>query len=448
LRSPSASPAEARSAKAFRWLLRKEWRELTRARAWWAMLALVGPLVGVSFINAVRTYGEASAGAATGGGEAFSPLDGVWSPTFSAYELIAIFLLPFVAIRLMTADRQSGALKLELQRPISPFARVGAKAIVLLGGWIAAGAAAIAAGVLWASYGGHTYAPELAAVVLGHLLNAALTIGLAAAAATVTEHPSTAAIATLGVTIGTWAVSFIAAVQGGVWETIAGYTPMAMVSMFQHGLVRADVVLIALALAATGFGVAGIWIEIGKSIQTRLVRTAALAGTAALAVTIASFVRPSWDLSENRRNSFSESDEAALRHLPGRLQMEVHLAQRDPRRFDLEVHALAKLRRVRPDVEVTYIARTSIGLFEQADPGYGEIRYNMNGRQAVSRVTTAEGVLETIYDLAGVTVPADNEAPYKGYPLTARPTGAPLIFYVLWPVLTAALGIAINRRTR
>jgi len=45
-------------------------------------------------------------------------------------------------------------------------------------------------------------------------------------------------------------------------------------------------------------------------------------------------------------------------------------------------------------------------------------------------------------------VPADNEAPYKGYPLTARPAGAPLIFYVLWPVLTAALGIAINRRTR
>ena len=83
-------------------------------------------------------------------------------------------------------------------------------------------------------------------MALGHLLNAGLTIALAAAAASLTEHPSTAAILTLSVTVGTWIVNFVAAVQGGIWERAAGYTPTAMVAEFQHGLVRLDVVLVAL----------------------------------------------------------------------------------------------------------------------------------------------------------------------------------------------------------
>ena len=89
----------------------------------------MGPLVGVSFISAVRTYAEASGsnGTTAGVGEAFSPLIGIWAPTFSACELAAAFLLPFVAIRLVAGDRQSGALKLELQHPMSTFARIAAQ---------------------------------------------------------------------------------------------------------------------------------------------------------------------------------------------------------------------------------------------------------------------------------------------------------------------------------
>src|SRR5207244_7518421 len=102
---------------------------------------------------------------------------------------------------------------------------------------------------------------ELAAVVAGHVLNAALTIALAAAAASLTDHPSTAAIVTLSVTVGTWIINFIAAVHGGVWERAAGYTPTAMVAEFQHGLVRLDVLFVALALIGAGLGLSAIWID-------------------------------------------------------------------------------------------------------------------------------------------------------------------------------------------
>jgi ABC-2 type transport system permease protein len=113
-------------------------------------------------------------------------------------------------------------LKLELQHPMPTFARISAKALVLGTGWLVASMAPVIAIVLWCSYGGSLYLPELLSVIAGHLLNAGLTIALAAATASVTEHPSTAAILTLSVTVGTWILNFIAAGHGGLWEQAAG----------------------------------------------------------------------------------------------------------------------------------------------------------------------------------------------------------------------------------
>src|SRR5213596_613351 len=140
----------SRRPSAMWWLLDKEHRELVSSRAWWVMLAAIGPLVGVSFISAVRTYGEASGlnGTAAGVGEAFSPLVGIWAPTFSACELAAVFLLPFVVIRIVAGDRQGGALKLELQHAMPAPGRVAAKGLILLLGWVIASVPVMAAIVL------------------------------------------------------------------------------------------------------------------------------------------------------------------------------------------------------------------------------------------------------------------------------------------------------------
>ncbi len=434
---------------AWAWLLEKEWRELVASRSWWLMLLLIGPLVGVSFISAVRTYAEASGlnGTSAGVGEAFSPLVGIWGPTFSACEIAAVFLLPFVAIRLVGGDRQSGALKIELQHPMAPFTRVATKALVLLAGWFVASAAPAAAVVLWSSYGGAVYPPELATVVFGHLLNASLTIALAAAAAAIADHPSTAAIITLSVTVGTWIVNFVAAVQGGLWETIAGYTPTAMVAGFQHGLVRADVVLTALVLVCGGLGLSAVWMRLGVAVRRRVRDSIALGAIVVVALFASTFATASWDTSENRNNSFSREDEDALRQIGSPLRIEVHLAPQDPRRFDLEHRALAKLRRVMPALQVDYVSATSIGLLEQTGESYGEIRYELGGRRAVSRATTAESVLETIYALAGVLPRATNaEDVFRGHPLAAYPRGAAALFYGIWPATVLAAGAFVRRR--
>jgi hypothetical protein len=428
----------------------KEWRGLLASRAWWIFLLAMGPLVGVSFISAVRTYGElsglngTSAGAA-GVGEAFSPLVGIWAPTFSACEIAAVFLLPFVAIRLLAGDRQNGTLKIELQHPMPALAKVGAKAIVLVGAWIVALAAPLAAIALWKSYSGSIYAPEVAAVAGGHMLNAALTIGIALAMASFTEHPSTAAILTLAVTVGTWIVSFVAAVSGGIWERLAGYTPTAMVSEFQHGLIDLNVTLVALIITAAGIAVAAIWIRLGVPVRRRVAESLAVVAVAAATAAACVRVNVSWDASEARANSFTEADEAALRSIHQPLSIEAHLAPEDPRRFDLDHRTLDRLRRVMPRLQVSYVSSTTIGLFEQTNPHYGEIVYDLGGKKAVSRLTTTEGVLETIYSLAGVEPAAESDDVFRGHPLAAAPNGAALIFYIVWPAVVLAAMFSFRR---
>lgn len=418
------------------------------SRSWWVMLALIGPLVGVSFINAVRSYAEASGqgGTAAGLADALFPLDGVVAPTFSAYEIAASFLLPFVAIRAIAGDRTSGALKLELQQGMTPVSMIAAKALVLGAGWLLAAVPIILAGVLWASYGGSLYAPEIGSLALGHLLNAAMVISLAAAAASLAEHPSTAAILVLAFTVGTWVLGFVAAFQGGIWEQIAGYTPSEMLQAFRRGLVRLDLMLAAVVLITASLGLAAVWMRLGVAVRQRAVESVVILCSAAILAFASSYAKPSWDVSENERNSFSESTAAILRTIAAPLKIEAHLAPEDPRRFDLEQQTLSKLRRTMPDVTVDYASATATGLFEQTSEHYGEIWYELGGKRIVGRATTTDAVLDAIYELAGIQPPQEGGAGHRGHPLAARPVGAIPLFYIVWPLAVLGIGLFFQRR--
>src|SRR6476620_6905870 len=91
------------------------------SRAFSLMLLMIGPLVGHGFITAVATYAEASgiAGGPSALAQGLSPLDGILVPAFGAYDLAVTLLFPFVAIRLVSEEKGSGAGKLLLQSPAS-----------------------------------------------------------------------------------------------------------------------------------------------------------------------------------------------------------------------------------------------------------------------------------------------------------------------------------------
>ena len=417
-------------------LVRKEIAELAASRAFWLLLLIVGLLTGQSFITAMNAYAEASG---IGGGpsalaQGLSPLDGILTPTLGAYDLAITLLLPFVVIRLIASEKSSDALKLMLQWPASIERQIAAKVVALIAAWIVSLIPFFIALMLWRGYGGHVYAAEVVNLLAGYTLRFLLTASIAMAAASLMSGAANAAIVVLAFTIGTWALDFIAAGRGGILQTLASFTPTATLRAFERGLLRIDVVLVMLILSIFGFAIAANWLHLGRSIRARVAGTSVLLIlTAIVIVNVLMFVKVSFDVSENRRNSFSRADERVLASIDAPLTITVYLSSEDPRMMDFENNVLLKLRRSMRDVTVIYPLAGRSGLFEN-DARYGTIEYRLGAKSAMNRSTTEEIVLDTIYDVAGVRAPAREASAYAGYPLAKKPTGAPLVFYVLWPV--------------
>jgi len=400
-------------------------------------------------VTAVASYAEASG---AGGGPAalaqgLSPLDGIVVPALCAYDLIATFFLPFVAIRLVAAERESGAGALLAQTTAGLPLRLAVKGLVLAVGGLAACLPGALALVLWRSYGGPLAFPETAAVWGGHALHALLLAAIAFAAAAVCRGSASAAIATLAVTVGTWALDFVAQGRGGLLARLAPFTPAAALHAFERGDVRLAAVTVLCAASAAAVAFAAVWLDPFRIVPRKLVATGALLAALALAVAAASALRTSWDLAEDRRSSLPRADEAALSQLAQPVRITVHLSPEDPKLYDLESNVLAKLRRVIPDLTVTYAAAGRTGLFAN-DGAYGEVWYQVGAKKTQLRSTTEPIVLGEIYRLAGVAPPpAAAVAPYPGYPLAVTPRGAAPLFYLAWP-LAVGLAFAASRGRR
>src|SRR5438309_8270802 len=137
LRSPDAVIARR---VPLRPLLVKEIAGIVSGRALWTMLLILCPIVGFSFFQAVSLYGEASASAsdapvlATG----LSPLDGILVPTFGAFYVAVTLLFPFVAIRALGREKETGTLRLLVQLPYRMPTLIAAKAAAVTGAWLIA----------------------------------------------------------------------------------------------------------------------------------------------------------------------------------------------------------------------------------------------------------------------------------------------------------------------
>ena len=179
-----------------RLLLIQEIRNLLPAPPLWIMLLLLALLVGYSFLQAEQIYSQASQTArsfpqlAAG----MQPLTGIFVPTFGAYYLSQTLLLPFVAIRLVGMDRQSGALKLLLQLKLAPWQLAAVKLAVLAMVWAVSLVPALSALGCWLLQGGHIHPPEILLLLLGHGLYSLVVITLAMFAATVSDSLPTAAM--------------------------------------------------------------------------------------------------------------------------------------------------------------------------------------------------------------------------------------------------------------
>jgi ABC-2 type transport system permease protein len=423
-------------------LFRHELREVLVSRALWSMVFVSALLVGFSFLQAVQLYSGSSQNAQRLPqlAASLSPLDGIVIPTFGGVYLMNTFLLPFVAIRLIGNEKQTGALKLLLQLPIGPNRTIGVKLIALGVGWLIALVPTLSALLIWSTLlGGHLYVPELLSVFLGHALYALVIVGFAFLAASLTESSATAAIVTLSFTLGAWILEFAGGAGSGLVKAIAAFSLSPALRGLERGLFGSPTALTLLVLGLGFLALTVVWLPPGVSRTQKLIRSGAVAGIAAQALLLVIQLPLYVDVSEDHRNSFNPADERALRQMTRELKVQVNLAANDSRLRDLERNVLTKLQRTAPHVTITYSESSGSGLLGgTSGQNYGLVTFTYAGRQGASRATTSREVLPLIHKLAGNTVVPDPTAAYPGYPLVTDASAAGVWFYVGLPVLAVA----------
>src|SRR5205823_7392129 len=129
----------------------KEMWEVLGGRALWTMLLLMCPLIGYSYFQALSLYADASIAGQQSPvlASSLSPLDGVLVPTFGASYVAITLLFPFVAIRVLGREKETGALQLLVQLPYRAPTLVAAKLAAIFGAWCIVSLPILCSLVLW-----------------------------------------------------------------------------------------------------------------------------------------------------------------------------------------------------------------------------------------------------------------------------------------------------------
>jgi ABC-2 type transport system permease protein len=419
-------------------LLKKELWEVLGGRALWTMLLLVCPLVGYSYFQAISLYGEASASAQQSPvlAVSLSPLDGVLVPTFGAFYVAVTLLFPFVAIRVLGHEKESGVLRMLIQLPYNPSTLVVAKIIAIIAAWSLASIPALCSLAIWTISGGHVGVLETSNLLVGHLVYGLLVGAIALFAASIADSAATAAIVTLAFTIGSWVLDFTLAGQPGLLDWLSRLSMTQVLRPFEQGLFSMGLLVGVVGAICAFATLAGIWMPPGLPIRTKLVRSAACVTAAAVVLLFASQIATSFDVTEDRRNSFAIADEQALAALQEPLVITVRLIPEDPRYLDLRRNVLSKLQRAMPNVTINLIGSRQMFGSVPTDDTYGEIEFAYGSRSDTTRSTSPREILPLLYALAGREPPAPVPgSDYAGYPTVANAQGALAWFFAGLPLL-------------
>jgi ABC-2 type transport system permease protein len=428
-----------------------ELRSLLASRSLWILLLLTGPLVGYGFVQAVSLYSEASLPALTTPQLAagLNPFEGVVIPTYGAIYLALTLLFPFVVIRMVSADKESGALRLLVQTPLRCTTLMSAKAVALLFAWLLIELPGLLGLFLWRMSGGLIYRPETLCLLLGHFLYGVIVTAISLFAAAVAESASTAALLALACTLGSWVLDFAAA-GGSSWlAKLSGLSLTALLKPFEEGLLIWNVAG-GIAIASAGlFALTPLWWHPGKSLAVKLSASAAVLLVCVALLLSTHYVTGSVDFTEDQRHSFSPAVRAVLRQIQEPLHIRIYLAPEDPRMIDFDRSILSKLRRTLPRTDIINMETQAALVFKTGeDPDYGRVVYQIGSHQAESRSTSPEEVLPLLWNLAGVPAPvSDDPSPYPGYPLVVKSFKADeIVFYGLWPALSILGWLLFSRR--
>ena len=379
-----------------------ELQSLLGSRSLWILSLLTGPLVGYSFIQAISLYAEASEPAlatpqlAVG----LNPFDGVIIPTYGAIYLALTLLFPFLVIRLISTDKESGALRLLLQTPLSSSTLLAAKVVAALFMWLVVEAPGLFVLLLWRLFGGHLFPPETLCLLLGHFLYGVIVIAIALFAAAIAENGSTAALLALACTLGSWVLDFAAANERSWLARAASLSLTVLLKAFEQGLLVWSVIVGIILTGGGLFALTLMWWHPGIPLSFKLRGTGTVLAAWVTLLLLTPQVTGSVDLTEDKRHSFTPAVRATLQQIREPVRITTYLVPEDPRMMDFDRSVLAKLRRALPQLEIVNPEVDQAAVFRTGDdPNYGLVVYEIDSRRAESRSTSPEEVLPLLWDL-------------------------------------------------
>jgi len=443
------SPDTGHPASLSRTVLLQEIRSLLLSPPLWLMLVVLSLITGYSFTEAVDIFGRASRTALAYPelARGMDPMEGIFVPTFGAYYLTETLLLPFVAIRLIGLDKESGALKLLMQLDLPPLKLCSLKGLAMVLVWLLSLVPILLVTLLWLRAGGHLHPPAFAAMLAAHALYSLVVIAVAMFCSTVADSLSTAAILCLSFTLGGWVLDFALSGQNALPAVIANLSLAGLVRQLENGLVTVPGVLSFLFTSLLFFSLAIIWIRPGEPVMGRLFRSLAVVILLAAGMVIGWNAPGSLDVSEQRKHSLNPADCRALRRMQDPLTITMHLARDDSRLLDLERGLLVKLRRCLPKLTIHYAETGETGLFEAAaGDNYGLVEYAYQGQRQESYSNSENEILAILHDLAGTEVKPEPVPTYPGYPLVTDCTGCGWWLYFLLPLCFACCGICCRKK--
>jgi ABC-2 type transport system permease protein len=419
-------------------LLLKEVKQLLGSRSFLAAALITCPLVGYSFIQAVSLFSEASRAALQHSelSSGMNPFEGVLVPTFGSFYLVSTLIFPFLAIRPVSTEVQSGTIKILLQIPLRFSTVMSAKVFAALVVWSVLFLPIAISLIAWASVGGHLSMPETLFLCAGHLLYALTILSLSFLLSSLAKAAATAAILVLGVTLGSWVLDFSLQTEtSSVLRSLSLLSLTSILKPFEQGLVSLPVIIRSLALILFALFLSLRFIKPGVSVSAKGLSAVASFTALLLIFFVSHFVRSHWDVSESQRNSLSVTYQEQFKKMEGKLSIRVFLSPDDPRYRDLERQLFSKFRRLMPHVEIVLVNTGKTQLFGTgSSDNYGLNEYEYKGKVAKSHSTSPREILPLLQELIGVQVTEYQAPSYRGYPAVIETNLWGIFYYLLLPV--------------
>jgi ABC-type transport system involved in multi-copper enzyme maturation permease subunit len=265
--------------------------------------------LGYSFVHAVELFSAANRAAIDHPDLAgrMTTLDGVLVPTLGTFYLATTLLLPFVAVRALGQEKQTGALTFAVQLPLNETGIVVLKLCAICLVWALSLVPAVSAIVFWKCFGGFVSVSELINLLLGHALYAVTVAAVALFAGAITDSFSSAAIITLAFTMGFLVLDFTAGSRGGALTNLASLSPTAVLRECERGwFVLSKIAQTGvLALCFTTLAIA--WLPSGVANRRKLLTSVIILLGSAVIFLVGANIRFYADVTVDRRNSFNAS---------------------------------------------------------------------------------------------------------------------------------------------